>query len=139
MALSALDDKKQLPTENALVDVLGPTKDLWDKLTSALASEYPPLTEKWGHSGKQWGWSLALKQKKRTIVYLTPSNSFFYAGFALGEKAVSEIQRSGVAPHVLALIESSRKYAEGRGVRLEVHTSDDVGYVLTIAAAKMNT
>lgn len=138
MALSALDDKSQLPTENTLVDVLGPARDLWDKLTSALASEYPPLTEKWGYSGNRWGWSLALKQKKRTIVYLTPSNSLFYAGFALGEKAVSEIQQSGITPQVLALIESSRKYAEGRAVRLEVHTSDDVGHVLTIAAAKMN-
>ena len=139
MALSALDDKSQVPSDSALVAVLGPAKDLWDKLYAALAFEYPPLTEKWGHSGKKWGWSLALKQKKRTIVYLTPSETFFYAGFALGEKAVAEALRSGLSPGVLALINSSRKYAEGRVVRLEVHTAEDVRHVLMIAAAKMRS
>ena len=139
MALSALDDKSRVPTESALVAVLGPAKGLWDELSSRLASDYPPLTEKWGYSGKPWGWSLALKQKKRTIVYLTPSESFFYAGFALGEKAVAAARRSGLSPGVLTIIDSARKYAEGRAVRLEVHGTEDVGHVLAIAAAKMKT
>lgn len=138
MALSALDDKSQIPTESALTTVLGPAKELWDELRDALASEFAPLTEKWGYSGKQWGWSLALKQKKRTIVYLTPSELFFYAGFALGEKAVAAAQQSGLPPSVLTVIETARKYAEGRAVRLEVHTSEDVGDALKVAAVKMN-
>ena len=54
------------------------------------------------------------------------------------EKAVAEALRSGLSPGVLALINSSRKYAEGRAVRLEVHTAEDVRHVLMIAAAKMN-
>ena len=139
MALSALDDKSQVPTKGALASVLGPAMDLWDELAAALASEYPPLTEKWGHSGKKWGWSLALKQKRRTVVYLTPSESFFYAGFALGDKAVAAARQSALAPGVLEVIDAARKYAEGRAVRLEVDTKEDVGDVLAIAAAKMNT
>ncbi len=138
MALSALDNKSQVPTQNAVASVLGQGKDLWDDLVSSLASEYSPLTEKWGYSGKQWGWSLALKQKKRTVVYLTPSESFFYAGFALGEKAVAAARKGGLSPAALEIIDSSRKYAEGRAVRLEVHTAEDVGHVMVIAAAKMH-
>lgn len=137
MALSALDDRSQVPSEESLSSVLGPAKALWDKSTSALSSEYQPLTEKWSYSGKQWGWSLSLKQKKRTIVYLTPSESFFYAGFALGEKAVAAAQRGGLTPEVLSVIDSARKYAEGRTVRLEVRTAQDVQQALVIAAAKM--
>ena len=137
MALSALDDKSQVPTEESLSSVLGPARALWDELVSALESEYRPLTEKWGYSGKPWGWSLALKQKKRTIVYLTPSTSFFYAGFALGEKAVAVAVRGGLTPEVLSVIESARKHAEGRAVRMEVRTAQDVQQALVIAAAKM--
>jgi asparagine synthetase A len=138
MALSALDDKSQVPSDDSLSAVLGPAEALWKKLVSALAADYQPLTETWSYSGKQWGWSLALKNKKRTIVYLTPSRSFFHAGFALGEKAVS-IARSGggLTPEVLSIIDSARKYAEGRAVRLEVRTAEDVRQVLVIAAAKM--
>lgn len=139
MATSALDDRSQVPTESAVATVLGPAKKLWDGLRDVLASEYPPLTEKWGYSGKQWGWSLALKQGKRTIVYLTPSELFFYAGFALGVKAVAAARKSGLPPPVLTVIETAREYAEGRAVRLEVHTAEDVGHILAVAAAKMKT
>lgn len=139
MALSALDDKSQIPTESDLAVVLGPAKELWDELCESLASEFPPLTQKWSYSGKQWGWSLALQQKKRTIVYLTPSEAFSYAGFALGEKAVVAARQGGLPPSVLQVIETSRKYAEGRGVRLEVRTAEDIGHIVEIAAAKMSS
>ena len=139
MALSALDDKSQVPTESDLAVVLGPAKQLWDELCEALAAEFSPLTQKWSYSGKQWGWSLALKQKKRTIVYLTPSEGFLYAGFALGERAVVAALHGGLPPAVVEVIETSRKYAEGRAVRLEVHTTEDVPHVLDIAAAKMKS
>jgi len=139
MALSALDDKSQVPTESDLAVVLGPAKKLWDEVCEALAAEFSPLTQKWSYSGKPWGWSLALRQKKRTIVYLTPSEGFFYAGLALGERAVIAALQGGLPPAVLQVIETSRKYAEGRAVRLEIHTSEDAGHVLEIAAAKMSS
>lgn len=139
MALSALDDKSQVPTESDLAVVLGPAKKLWDEVCEALAAEFSPLTRKWSYSGKPWGWSLALKQKKRTILYLTPSEAFFYAGFALGERAVDAARQGGLPPSVVEVIETSRKYAEGRAVRLEVHTTEDVPHVLEIASAKMKS
>ncbi len=80
-----------------------------------------------------------LKQRKRTILYLTPSERFFYAGFALGEKAVVAARRSGLPASVLTVIDTARKYAEGRAVRLEIRTVEDVGHVLAVAATKMNT
>ncbi len=139
MALSALDDKARVPTASDLKAVLGSAMKLWDELHDALAGKYAPLTDTWGFSGKKWGWSLALKQKKCTIVYLTPSETFFYAGFALGEKAVAVARESGLPPAVLSIIEEAPKYAEGRGVRLEIHIAEDVSHALIVAAAKMST
>jgi hypothetical protein len=138
MALSSLDDKSQVPTEEDLDRVLGASKVLWDRLVAGVAKKYPPLTEKWGFAGKKWGWSLALKQKKRAIVYLTPATSFFYAGYALGEKAVSYAKNLDLSTEILELIDSSPKYAEGRGVRIEVKSEGDVKQVLLIAEAKMS-
>lgn len=62
-----------------------------------------------------------------------------YAGFALGEKVVAAARQGGLSPDVLTLIDSARKYAEGRAVRPETHTTDDVKHVLAIAAVKMQT
>ena len=83
------------------------------------------------------GLALRLKHKKRAVLYMTPSHGHFIVGFALGEKAVAAAHESSLSRSVLAVIDSSRKYAEGRAVRLEVEDSDDLDDVLQIARIKM--
>lgn len=106
-------------------------------MVAALAGQHPPLSEIWKYGGKQWGWALQLKQRKRTVVWLTPCRGYFMAGFALGEKAVEAAHRTGLEPSVLAVIDGAKKYAEGRAVRLEVRTKKDVAVVEKLAAVKM--
>ena len=137
MALSAFDDKSSTPRPSELKETLGRSSALWDQLRDHLASDYQPLTEKWMFSGAKWGWSLQLKQKKRTILYMTPCKKHFLAGFALGEKAVKAAHASDMSDSVLTLIDSAPKYAEGRGVRIEVRTKKDLENVKKIAAVKM--
>ena len=84
-------------------------------------------------------WSLRLKQKKRTILYLTPSTGFFYVGFVLGEKAAEAAQQAGLPEGVVCAIEDAPRYAEGRGVRLEVRTNTDLQAMKQLAAVKMAT
>ena len=137
MALSAFDDKSKEPLRGELAEVLGLATHLWDQLISNVRSRFDPLTEDWGFSGKKWGWALRLKHKKRAVLYLTPANGFFYAGFALGQKAVDAAQDSDLPPSVLDIIDSSQKFAEGRGVRLEVRSDVDVRSVTQLADIKM--
>jgi hypothetical protein len=137
MALSAFDDKSAPPRDDELAKVLGRTSGHWDKLRAAIAARFEPLTETWKFSGKQWGWTLQLKQKKRAVLYMTPRRRYFAVGFALGEKAVKAARQSGVPAAVLKIIDDAPKYAEGRGVRLEVRTKKDVDIVEQIAAIKM--
>ena len=137
MALSAFDDRSAPPRDEELAKVLGRTSGHWDKLRAAIAARYEPLTETWKFAGRQWGWSLQLKQKKRAVLYLTPRKGHFTAGFALGEKAVKAARQSGLPAAVLKIIDSAPKYAEGRGVRMEVRTKKDVGIVEQLAAIKM--
>jgi hypothetical protein len=137
MALSAFDDKSKTPRAAELKKVLGRTSGLWVKLKDHLESEYQPLSEKWTFAGQKWGWSLQLKQKKRTILYMTPREKHFSAGFALGERAVKAAHESDLPDSVLAIIDSARKYAEGRGVRIEVRTRKDLENTKKLAAIKM--
>ena len=80
-----------------------------------------------------------LKHNKRTIVYMTPCRRFFLAGFALGEKAVKAARESTVPAPILAAIEAAPKYAEGRGVRIEVRNKKTLEGVVRLALIKMAT
>jgi len=95
------------------------------------------LAVNWGYSGKKWGWSLRLKQKARTVLYMTPRRGHFVVGFALGQKAVDAAQESDLPQSTLDMIDDSQEYAEGRAVRLEVRTGDDLLNVARIATIKM--
>jgi hypothetical protein len=137
MALSALNDKSKIPNDRDLSEMLGRVSALWDDLKAHLSSSYEPLTEKWNFSGKNYGWGLHLKQKKRTVLYMTPCKGYVLASFALGEKAVRAAHESGLPESVLSVIDSARKYAEGRGVRLEVRSKRDLVNIKKLAAIKM--
>ena len=137
MALSAFDDKASPPEDRALEKMLGRTSRLWARLKGDLQEAYGPLIEEWHFSGKAYGWSFRLKQKKRTIVYMTPCRAYFLASFALGEKACRVAHSAKLPGPVLALIESAPKYAEGRGVRIPVRSGHDLDTVESLAAIKM--
>ncbi|MCP4900682.1 MAG: DUF3788 domain-containing protein [bacterium] len=137
MAFSAFDDKSEEPQPKEVIEVLADSSALWDELISIMREEYEPLAEDWVFSGKKWGWSLRLKYKKRAVLYLTPQEGLFSVGFALGQKAVDAAHREGLPQSVLSNIDSSQKFAEGRGVRFDVRQVEDVNHVVQVALIKM--
>jgi len=137
MALSAFDDKSHPPAEKDLTAVLGKAHGLWLKLQKYIESKFAPISAEWGYSGKAYGWGLRLKTDKRTILYMTPCRDCFLASFALGEKAVSAAKGSKLSPQVLDLIDRAPRYAEGRGVRLEVRSASDLRQIELLAGIKM--
>lgn len=137
MAVSAFDDKSKVPKAKDLKMVLGRTSTHWKNLITFLKTEYAPLDAAWKFYTKDWGWTLQLKQKKRTILYMTPSKKFFFVGFVLGDKAVKAAHDSTLPKSVLTIIDEAKKYVEGRGVRIEVRNKKDCDVVKTLAAVKM--
>jgi hypothetical protein len=130
-------DPKSPPKPTELQASLGRGGPHWTRLRDDIEAEYAPLTEKWTFSGKAYGWSLRLIQKKRTVLYMIPRRGYFVAAFALGDKACAAARASGLPKPVLDLIASAPKYAEGRGVRIEVRTTKDVVNVEKLADVKM--
>jgi hypothetical protein len=137
MSLSAFGDKSRPPQDDELAVALGGTFVFWSELKKLIASRFGPLSMEWGFSSKKTGWGLRLKQEKRTILYMTPCEGYFLASFALGEKAVKAAHESDLPASILKVIDGARKYAEGRGVRLEIRTAQDIRNVEKLAAIKM--
>jgi hypothetical protein len=137
MALSAFDDKSIPPQDNDLAAMLGGTFVFWNELKRLMASRFAPLSIERGFTSKKTGWGLRLKQEKRTILYMTPCKGYFLASFALGEKAVKAARENDLPVSVVKVIDSAKKYAEGRGVRLEVRSAEDVRNVEKLAVIKM--
>ncbi len=137
MALSAFDDKSQEPQREELTTVLAGAVIPWDAIIGEMKERFGPLSEDWVFSGKKWGWALRLKHKKRAILYMTPCQAFIVVGFALGQKALDAAHRAGLPEAILSVIDSGQKYAEGRAVRLEIRTIEDVEGVVQVALVKM--
>ncbi len=102
-----------------------------------IEAEYPPLAKTWNFAGVKWGWSLRLKQKKRTVLYMTPCSKHFLVGFALGERAVKAAHTVPLADAILVIIDGAPKYAERRGGRVEVKTKKDLAAAKELAVVKM--
>jgi hypothetical protein len=137
MTLSAFADKLKPPQSQQLAATLGRTFTHWEKLKAIIEKRFGPVSFEWGFTSKTTGWGLRVKSEKRTILYLTPCEGYFLASFALGEKAVKAAHEGNLPATVLQIIDSATKYAEGRGVRLEVKGASDVRNVEKIAIIKM--
>jgi hypothetical protein len=134
MTLFDFDDKSKQPDNALLTKALGPTKKLWDEFIHHIAQEYEPATREWGFYK---AWSLRLKSKKRTIVYLIPQIGYFICAYILGGKATEEARRADLPKAILKTINEARVYAEGRGFRLKVKSKQDLGAMKKLASIKM--
>lgn len=137
MASSAFSDRSREPGEKDIADVLGGADSLWRELKLSIASEFDGLVEEWVYSGKNYGWSLRLKQKKRAILYMTPLEQTFRVSLAFGEKAVQAAHQSDLPSPVLCAIDSAPKYPEGRAVRMEITGAEDIRIAARLSAIKM--
>ena len=137
MALSAFDDKSNQPTPDELAQVLGKSHSLWNELQKEVCSLFSPALVEWGYASKSTGWGMRIKTEKRVIIYMTPCRGYFLASFALGEKAVRAAHDAKLPAKILSAIDAAPKYAEGRGVRIEVRTKSDVKAIAKLAAIKL--
>jgi len=124
------------PTDVELAAALGSTAETWKQLVDWLAAQGAAIQE-WKSSSPRYGWSLLLKLKKRTIVYLAPCNGCFRASFVLGDRAVAAARQSGLPNSVLKLLDESPHYAEGTGLRLVVKDAKDLPAIQKLALIKL--
>ncbi|MFQ5694418.1 MAG: DUF3788 domain-containing protein [Terriglobia bacterium] len=137
MALSIFDDKSREPKDTNIADALGRTKRFWDDLKDHLAQRLGTLSEEWKFYGKESGWTLRMKRKRRTILYLVPRKGSFIVVFVFGERAVEAARKSTLPRSILAIINDATRYVEGRSFRVGVRRKKDLDSIKELVAIKM--
>ena len=133
MSPNAFIGRTKPPTDEELSTELGAARVLWDELLTEMAL---PIQE-WNSYSPKAGWSMKLKLKKRTIVYLAPCHGSFRVAFVLGDKAVEAARQLKPSKAVLKIMDEATRYPEGTGVRLEIAARKDLAAVKKLAEVKL--
>jgi hypothetical protein len=134
---NAFIGKTEKPTPKDLAAVLRPSALIWEQLISGLATDYGISDQEWSSPSPKYGWSLKLKLRKRTIVYLGPCAGCFRASFVLGDRAVAAAREGPLSAAVLKLLEDAPHFAEGTGLRLMVKSSRDLPSIVKLVQIKL--
>ena len=137
MSPNAFIGKTEQPTDGELSAALGPARAAWDQLLADLAREYGVNVHEWNSYSPKAGWSLKLKQGKRTIVYLAPCQGSFRVAFILGAKALEAVRQAKPSQALRKTLDEAPRYPEGTGVRLHIKTRRDLAAVRKLAEAKL--
>ena len=128
---------KPKPTDAELAAALGPAKAIWDQLLADLAKDFETNIQEWNSYSPKAGWSLRVKRKARTIVWLAPCLGCFRVAFIFGDKAMQAVRQCELPQRILKIINEAPKYPEGTGIRLEVKSSRDIRTLKKLAAIKL--
>ena len=136
MATSIFDDKAIIPNNDMVDAVLADTNILWDKIKSYVSENYQGISQEWKYYSKKAGWNLVFKQKKRTLFYFVPCQSWFIIAFVLGEKAVNTALQSPLPNNVKEAISDAAVCAMGHSFFVDVKDEQDLEPVFTIMRIK---
>jgi hypothetical protein len=134
---SIFTDKFKTPTSQDLEIALGATSNIWQHFSDFTKTHAPAAIEEWMYSSEKFGWSFRLKDKKRVLIYLLPRDQFFKVAFVFGEQATTAILESTIVEHIKNDIKVSRKYAEGRGIRIDITNQTLVSEIEKLIAFKV--
>lgn len=125
------------PTPLEVAAALGASAAAWTQLIDWLADIHDVLVHEWKSDSLRYGWSLRLKKKDRTIVYMAPCQGCFRVSFVLGARAMEVVRDTHFPPAVQQAIAEAPHYAEGTGIRLIVHKPTDLLSIRTLAEIKL--
>ena len=137
MSASVFYDKNVKQDEKALLKAIGKTAGHWKKIKSHLENEYGELIEEWKYYGQKTGWLLKTLKKKRNLFFCIPLKGSFQITFVFGDKAVRAVQSSDLPEVIKMELMNARKYAEGRGLRIDVKSAKDVKNIQKLVEIKV--
>ncbi len=127
----------EAPSRQAVATTLGTAQAVWDALVDAVAARHGPVTSEWKPSKSDFGWMCVLRRRKRTVIYLTPEEGTVRAAIVLGERAANQALVSALPDDIKGRIREARHYAEGRGIRLPIRSTEELPAVMDLIALKM--
>jgi len=135
METSIFINKDSVPDPIQLLEALGNMFKIWQGLVDFTHLKYPNSIDDWKCSKN--GWNFRIKDKKRTIIYFLPRDKYFKVAFVFGQKATDAVMQSLVSKSIKNELSSARVYAEGRGIRIDVNESLDIGNIEELINLKL--
>jgi hypothetical protein len=117
MTANVFLDKARAPTPAQIAKTLRVRAKYWNELKAHVAA---PVVEEWKYYGKTIGWTMKLLLGKRNLCFVTASDGYFIVSFILGDRAVEAATVSRLPVELVRQLVDARKYAEGRGIRIDV-------------------
>jgi hypothetical protein len=131
-------DKSNQPNNHMLSEALGKTYQVWEEIYLYLKSAYDDIIQEWKFYGKNYGWQLKTLLKKRNLFFIIPYQDYFTQVFVFGDKAVSEIEKSDLPNDIKETLRKAKKYAEGRGLSIDVTSSEKIDIIKILIDIKIN-
>ena len=135
--INAFIGRTSPPTTEEVTAALGSSAPVWNNFVEWIEQEKGVTTEEWKSEAPKYGWSLRLKRKDRTIVYLAPCDGCFRVAFVLGDRAMEAVRHTHLPGKVADTIAASPHYGEGTGVRLIVKRPADLPPIRKLAEIKL--
>lgn len=130
-------EKEHVPTTVELQEKLGDKIEWWQHIRKFVFEQYPNGKEEWNFPGKKYGWSFRIKDKKRAIIYLLPRDGHFKVAFVFGQKAYDCIMQLDVNEKIKKDLGEAKKYAEGRGVAIDVDSETVIYDIRKLVEVKL--
>jgi hypothetical protein len=138
MSTGIFDNKLVIPDDKMMAVELGDTFKFYEEICQFILMEYGSLTPEWKFYNQKSGWTLKLFHKKRNICFLGPRQGFFLIAFVFGDKAVDSVLAGDLPEHVKTELATAKKYAEGRGIRVEVREKSEVELIKKLIRIKLS-
>jgi hypothetical protein len=97
-----------------------------------------PLDLEWKSSKSEFGRICLLQHKKRTLLYLTPEKEKVRIAIVLGERAHGLALASSLPAAIKKMFSESKPYAEGRGIRFVVNSTEEIPTIKKLVEIKIS-
>ena len=130
-------EKEIVPTSDLLAKQIGKKLDYLIQIQEHVKENYGEGKQEWKFYNKKSGWIMKFLLKKRNLFFLVIKHGFFSITFVFGDRAVEAILKGDINEQIKNDLKKAKKYMEGRGITIDVHTGADLNTVLKLLDSKM--
>ena len=137
MSASIYIDKLIEPNDKMLAHDLDNAKVFLDIIASFIETEYGHLKPEWKYYNEKSGWILKMFNYKRNVLFVVPFDNYFRIAFTFGEKATEIVFSSNIPESIKKDLFETKKFVEGRTIRIDVKNETDLDHILTLIKIKL--
>jgi hypothetical protein len=139
MSIGAFTDRKHEPTEDEILEVIGPKLSVWQELGQFIRQRYPSDEDFKFLYGKKYGWALRFRIRGKLLTSLYPTEGGVTVQINLSPEAIEQAQGMKLGEHAQEAIARANPYPEGRWLFIPVESADDIRDIQQLLALRVET